>query len=71
MENVKLVTEIFKGERKDSRYDIICLNAGAMLYLYGITQNIQDGILMAQNTIQDGKVDAALKKLQNTLSVIH
>lgn len=71
MENAKLVTEIFKGERKDSRYDIICLNAGAMLYLYGITQNIQDGILMAQNTIQDGKVDAALKKLQNTLSVIH
>ena len=71
MENAKLVTEIFKGERKDSRYDIICLNAGAMLYLYGITQNIQDGILMAQNTIQDGKVDAALKRLQNTLSVIH
>ena len=70
-DNARIVTEIFKGKRKDSRYDIICLNAGAMLYLYGTVQNMQDGIILAQNAIQSGKVYTVLENLQNSLSVIH
>lgn len=64
-ENERIITEIFKGQRKDSRYDIICLNAGAMLYLYGIAENISEGIKFAQNAINNGITYKTLQKLQN------
>ncbi len=67
IENARIVTEIFKGERKDARYNIICLNAGAMLYLYGISTDIQSGINLAQKAISQGFVYQKLLSLQNAI----
>ncbi len=64
LDNARIVTEIFKGERLDSRYDIICLNAGAMLYLYGISTDIISGIELAKKAISDGVVLKILTQLQ-------
>ena len=65
-DNARIITEIFKNERKDSRYDIICVNAGAMLYLYGIAKSINNGIILAQNAIEDGVVYNILLNLINS-----
>ena len=69
-DNARIVTEIFKGERKDARYDIICLNAGAMLYLYGLAKNIREGLALAQESVNNGSAFEALQKLQNTNPVL-
>ena len=73
MDNARIITEIFKGDRKDSRYNIICLNAGAMLYLYGLSNDIISGIKLAQEAIKDGAVYKKLQELQkssNTASLL-
>ena len=64
LDNARIVTEIFKGERLDPRYDIICLNAGAMLYLYGISPDIISGVKLAKQAISDGVVLKILTQLQ-------
>ncbi len=69
VDNARIVTEIFKGERKDARYDIICLNAGAMLYLYGLSESIFDGMISARKSIDEGLVMRKLLDLQKTVSV--
>lgn len=69
-DNALIVTEIFKGKRKDARYDIICLNAGAMLYLYGLANNIHEGLTLAQESVNNGSAFEALQKLQNTNPVL-
>ena len=65
-DNARIITEIFKGDRKDSRSNMICLNAGAMLYLYGLEDSINSGIKLAKNAISDGLVYAKLQDLQKS-----
>lgn len=69
-DNALIVTEIFKGKRKDARYDIICLNAGAMLYLYGLANNIHEGFTLAQESVNNGSAFEVLQKLQNINPVL-
>ncbi len=69
-DNALIVTEIFKGKRKDARYDIICLNAGAMLYLYGLANNIHEGLTLAQESVNNGSAFEVLQKLQNINPVL-
>jgi anthranilate phosphoribosyltransferase len=43
--------------------DIVCVNAGAAIYVAGITDSWQAGVQMAQNVITEGKAAGVLKKL--------
>ncbi len=69
-DNANIVTEIFKGERKDARRTIISLNAGAMLYLYGIAKDIPQGIQLAEEALSDGIVYGTLEKLRKKPSSV-
>lgn len=61
-ENAEITTKILKGEDKGAKRDIVCLNAGAALYIGGIVSSIADGIKLAQETIDSGKAYAKLEE---------
>ncbi len=63
-DNARFVTEVFKGERQDAMFDIISLNAGAMIYLSGLKPSIKEGFKLAAETILSGKVFEKLQELQ-------
>jgi anthranilate phosphoribosyltransferase len=43
--------------------DIVCLNAGAAIYVAGLADSHQKGVQMAQQVIAEGKAKATLQKL--------
>ena len=55
-----IIKSIFEGERGSKR-DILILNAGAAIYIYGKAESIEQGIKIAEEIIDSGK---ALQKLQ-------
>ena len=59
-ENAEITRSILKGE-KGVRRDTVVMNAGAALYAAGKVSSIEEGIKLAQDTIDSG---AALKKLE-------
>ncbi len=63
-DSAAIITEVFKGKRKDACHDIICLNSGAMLYLFGMAKSVNDGILRAKDAISNGAVYDAMRRLQ-------
>lgn len=64
IENAKIITDVFKGEIKGAKRDIIALNAGAMIYLAGIAPDIYGGLQMAIEAIKNGLAYDGLRKLQ-------
>ncbi len=63
-ENAKIIQDIFKGEIKGAKSDVIALNSGAMIYLAGITKDIFEGVKVAQDVIKSGLAYENLLKLQ-------
>lgn len=43
--------------------DIVCMNAGAAIYVCGISDSLEDGIARAQSAIAEGKASAVLAAL--------
>ncbi len=52
-ENAMLARQIFSGDKGPKR-DVVLLNAGACLYLYGKADTLQDGIALAQQVLDSG-----------------
>lgn len=52
--NALITTDILKGT-KGHRRDIVVLNAGAAIYIDGLANNIEEGIEMANESIDSGK----------------
>lgn len=61
--NASIAMDIFNGKIKDSKLDVIAMNAGAMIYLSGIARNYLEGIMKAYTTISKGLV---LDNIKNT-----
>ncbi len=59
-ENAQITHSILDGSVTGAKRDIVLLNAGAALYIYGITETLQDGIKKAAEVIDNG---SALAKL--------
>ena len=57
-----ITSAIVQGETGPAA-DIVCLNAGAAIYVAGKCDSLQQGVLIAQEQLQTG---AALAKLQAT-----
>lgn len=53
-ENIKLVIDVLKGKGERAREDIICINAGTILYLAKKARNLKEGYKMAKDAIQKG-----------------
>jgi len=64
-ENAKIILEIFEG-KKGPASEIVALNAGAVIYLAGITKSHIEGIAKAKEAINSG---VALKKLNDLIEV--
>lgn len=61
--NAAIIRRIFEGEKSSAR-DVVVLNAGAVLYIADHTRNIEEGVRMAEELIDQGK---ALQKLTETI----
>lgn len=61
--NAQIVHSILNGVKGPQR-DIVVLNAAAAIYLSGIAESIQDGVSVAQNTIDTGKAKKKLQQLR-------
>ncbi|MBR2087478.1 MAG: anthranilate phosphoribosyltransferase, partial [Oscillospiraceae bacterium] len=59
-ENAAITRGILDGSITGAKRDIVLMNAGAVLYTYGIAQNLAEGIELAAEMIDSGK---ALEKL--------
>ena len=55
-------------ERSEKAADIIALNAGAALYVAGVSESIEQGISQAKQVIADGSAWRRLKKLATITS---
>lgn len=62
-QNAEITREILKGQVKGAKRDIVLLNAGATLYAGKIADSIEDGIHMAEASIDSGKAYHVLEKL--------
>ncbi len=60
--NARIITDILNGEQGAPR-DIVMLNAAAAIYLGGGARNLNDGIRMAQMSIDSGNAAEKLNKL--------
>jgi len=52
--NIRLVIDVLKGKGERAREDIICINAGTILYLAKKVKNLKEGYNMAKDAIQRG-----------------
>lgn len=52
-----------RGEHAQKAADVIALNAGAAIYVSGITRNLQDGIEMARDAIGSGLAAEKMREL--------
>jgi anthranilate phosphoribosyltransferase len=64
MESKAIVLDVL-NQQQGAASDIVCLNAGAVLYVAGIAPDITSGIQMAQNAIHSG---AARQKLHDFIA---
>lgn len=58
--NAKIAFEVLSGKPGPAR-DMVVLNAGAVIYLAGVVNSMQEGIEMAKDSIDSGK---AMEKLE-------
>lgn len=63
-ENAQIIQDIFKGDIKSAKRNVIAMNAGAMIYLSGIKPDIFEGAKLAQEALESGLVYEKLLKLQ-------
>jgi len=62
-ENAEKFRKVLEGgDHTDAKRDAIVLNAGVGCYVYGLTENFEDGCKLARETLEAGKADALLKR---------
>lgn len=64
-ENVRVIQEILKCTIKGAKQNIICMNAGAMIYLAGLAPDMFKGAEIAKKAIENGMAYQNLLKLSS------
>jgi len=62
-QNAQIIREIFDGTRRDGYRDIVLANAGACIYLGGLTDTHIEGVKIAAEMIDSGKAAMKLEQL--------
>ncbi len=65
IQNADIIQNIFKGKIKGAKLNVIAMNAGAMIYLFGIKSNIFEGAQLAKEAIKTGLAYEKLLELQS------
>lgn len=66
-ENAEITLAILKGEDKGPKRQIALLNAAAAIVTSGKAENMQDGVKLAEDSIDSGKAFGKLEKLKSIL----
>ena len=61
--NAKITKDILSGKEKGAMRNIVLLNAGATLYAGGMCSSIEEGIKLAEKTINSGKAVSIIDAL--------
>lgn len=61
-QSLGMIKSVFDNQSGPA-HDIVCLNAGAAIYVSGLAQTHQQGIQMAQKAIADGRANEVLNNL--------
>ena len=61
-QSLGMIMNVFSDEPGPAR-DIVCLNAGAAIYVAGISDSLMSGVAVAQKQIASGKATRVLEKL--------
>ncbi len=64
--NADITKGILSGDIIGAKLEIVLINSACALFVYGLVESIEDGIVMAQNAISSGK---ALQKLDQIIAV--
>jgi len=62
-QNAQIIREIFDGTRRDGYRDIVLANAGACIYLGGLSNTHAEGVKIAAEIIDSGKATMKLDQL--------
>jgi anthranilate phosphoribosyltransferase len=62
-ENAKITAAILSGEERGPKRNIVLINAAAALIVDGKARDFQDGLQIAEETIDSGRAAAVLKKI--------
>lgn len=65
-ESLEIVCSVLMGQNTAEAFNIVCLNAGAAIYVAGLADSMQAGVEMARQAIQSG---AASKKLSQLVAL--
>ena len=60
--NARIIREVFQGTQPAAR-DLIALNAGAVIYVAGRSDSLQEGVRKALQVLADGRALAKLREL--------
>ena len=67
-ENAQIIRDIFSGKERGGKYNAVCMNSGAALYIDEKAANLDEGVALAKELIDSGKVreklDAIIEKSQ-------
>ena len=61
-DSLKIIKTVFDNQIGPAK-DIVCLNAGAAIYVSGLAETLADGVEKAQRAIADGKARETFEKL--------
>ncbi len=61
-ENAEITRNILQGKDKGAKKNAVCLNAGASLYIAGKVKSIQDGVILAEESIESGSAYRQLER---------
>lgn len=61
--NARITKDILSGKEKGAKRNIVLLNAGATLYAGGMCSSIEEGIKIAEKTIDSGKAASIIDAL--------
>ena len=61
--NAQITKDILSGKEKGAKRNIVLLNAGATLYAGGMCSSIEEGIKLAEKTIDSGKAASLIDAL--------
>ncbi len=64
-QSLALIQSVFDGDAGAAK-DIVCLNAGAAIYVSGIADSLSAGVAVAQDAIASGKAKQKLQQLIDT-----
>lgn len=64
--NARIMEDIFSGEERGAKRDIVVVNAGAALYVSGIAGSIREGVEIAEQILDEGSALDKIKELAST-----